>query len=157
MKRGRAQAPIVRLVNVYRAGRARSGAVRFLYQLLEERPPAANISHSRMPTIGQHRRFVRCRPYRAWYLVESAAPGEWVGSVSVTGRNEIGIAILKAYQRKDYARAALRALFATVRPLKGVPSARRGTFLANVAPGNHRAHRLFKGLGARPIQVTYEL
>lgn len=157
MKRGHAKAPLVRLVNVYQAGRIRPGAVKFLHRLLEERPREANISHTGVPTLEQHRRFVRRRPYRAWYLVETSALGERVGSVSVTGRNEIGIAILRAHQRKDYARAALRQFLATVRPLKGVRSTRRGRFIANVAPGNRRAHRFFLGLGARPIQVTYEL
>lgn len=157
VKRGASKAPLVRLVNVYRSGGIRPGAIEFLYRLLEERPRVANISHGTMPTLGQHRRFVRSRPYRAWYVVETAALGERVGSVSVTTRNEIGIAILKAHQRRDYARAALRELVAKVSPLKGVRSVRRGKFIANVAPGNRRAHELFKGLGARPVQVTYEL
>ena len=157
MRRAAERAPLVRLVNVYRAGGIRPGAVEFLYRLLEERPRVANISHRAMPTMEQHRRFVRSRPYRAWFLVEAAAPGELVGSVSVTMRNEIGISIRKDRQRKSYARAALRALLATLSPLKGVPSLRRGRFLANVAPENRRAHELFKGLGGRAIQVTYEL
>lgn len=156
-KRGASKAPLVRLVNVYRSGGIRPGAIEFLYRLLAERPRVASISHGTLPTLGQHRRFVRSRPYRAWYVVETAALGERVGSVSVTMRNEIGIAVRRARRRKSYARAALLTLLATLKPLKGVPSVRRGKFLANVAPGNRRAHDLFKGLGARAVQVTYEL
>ena len=45
--------------------------VTFLYELLAERDPVANISHREMPTFDQHRKFVDSRPYKAWYLIHS--------------------------------------------------------------------------------------
>ena len=35
----------------------------FLYELLSERDPVANISHKQMPTYDEHIRFVTSKPY----------------------------------------------------------------------------------------------
>lgn len=146
---------MIRLLDVYQGGKVAAGAIDFLFLLLQERPSVANISHREMPSIEQHRQFVHRRPYWRWYLVENAE--ERVGSVYISHQNEIGIAIAQAHQRKGYARAALEELLRTHQPLDPVPSARRGAFVAHVAPGNDASHALFEGLGGKLIQVTYEL
>lgn len=160
----------IKLVNVYQAGRIIDGAVTFLYDLLAERPAAANISHREMPTLEQHRAFVTRRPYRAWYIVEMEGrvdtlpesergiPGAWwVGTVCVTPQNEIGVQILAIHQRKGHARAALTQLLAELKPLDPAPTVRNGRFVANVAPTNEASKALFESLGGKQIQVTYEL
>lgn len=161
---------MINLVNVYQAGRIVEGAVEFLYKLLNERPPEANISHRELPTLERHRAFVLRRPYRAWYLIaaEPQAPRDdgfggklafepvWVGTVSLTSRNEIGVAVLREYQRRGYARAAVLQLMAEVSPLDPVPGLRAGRYIANVAPGNEASHALFEGMGAKLVQLTYE-
>lgn len=147
---------MIKLVNVYQAGRIISGAEEFLYKLLAERPPEASISHKEMPTIEQHRAFITRRPYRAWYLVENEA-GIYVGCVNATHQNEIGVAISLEHQRKGYALAALEKLLGTLAPLDPVPSQRRGTFIANVLPTNMASQALFKSLGGNLVQFTYEL
>lgn len=118
--------------------------VGLLYQLLRERPPVANISHKQMPTMREHTTFVNRRPYLAWYVVE--ADGTPVGSTYVTDRREVGIAILEEHWRKGYGRQALQAL----RELHP------GKLLANVAPGNEASHALFRDIGGKVIQHTYE-
>ena len=43
---------------------------RFLYLLLMERDPKTNISHRKMPTYNEHRKFIASKPYKAWYVIK---------------------------------------------------------------------------------------
>jgi RimJ/RimL family protein N-acetyltransferase len=147
---------VIRLVDVYRGGKVALGAVEFLYELLQERPPEANISHAEMPTIEHHRGFVVRRPYRHWYIIENAE-GERVGAIYATETNAVGIAVLRAHQRHGYAMRALRLFLQTHQPAETIRSVRPGRFVANVAPGNAVSREMFEKLGGRIIQVTYEL
>jgi len=126
-----------------------------LWNLLLERPQEANISHQHMPTWQQHYSFVTSNPYRAWYIIQGDQGP--VGACYITMRNEIGIAILKAHQRKAYARRALQQLLTTHEPVPASPSQNHAKFIANIAPGNQASISLFTGLGAVHIQNTYQL
>jgi RimJ/RimL family protein N-acetyltransferase len=118
----------------------------FLYDLLAERDPVANISHREMPTFDQHRKFLESVPYKRWYLI--GLDGEWIGSVYLTNANEIGVSILKAHQGNGYGKQAVYLL------MKRHPEKR---FLANIAPGNARSAAMFEGLGFTLFQHTFEL
>jgi RimJ/RimL family protein N-acetyltransferase len=143
----------VRLVDV----RGVETAVDLLWQLLSERPPEASISHRRMPTREEHARFVAGHPYRCWYLIEEPAARRFVGACYLSRQNEMGIAILKAFQRRGFARAAVLELLRAHPPLPAIAGERRGTYVANVAPQNAALHDFFQGLGGRLIQHTYEI
>lgn len=137
----------MRLVNVYPGPQSHivdAQAAFVLYELLRERPAYACISHKQMPTWAEHLAFIRSRPYEAWYVIED---GEPVGGIYLTRAREVGIGILAAHQGKGYATRALKALMA-LHPSR---------LLANVAPGNAPSHALFRGMGGRVIQHTYEL
>jgi len=121
------------------------GAVDILYQLLEERPPAANINHRGMPSLDEHRRFVASQPYVAWYLI--ADQDEVVGAVYLTPADEIGVFVFKEYHGWGHARRAIGAL------VKAHP---RERYLANIAPGNGPSLNLFKKFDFVHIQETYE-
>lgn len=136
----------MRLVDVY-AGGLTQHTVDVLYRLLAERPPEANISHREMPTLEQHRQFVTRRPYEAWYFIEATPPKGIVGTVYLTKASEVGISISPQFQRQGYACEAIWEL------RRMYP----GRLLANVAPTNERSHALFRKLGGRLIQYTYEL
>ena len=43
--------------------------VEFLFNLLKERDPRANISHNKMPTYDEHVNFVKSKPYSKWYII----------------------------------------------------------------------------------------
>jgi len=148
---------MITLQSVYHNGKGdpRPGATEILFELLAERPKEANISHTTMPSYAQHELFVRSKPYRAWFLVLNDY-GQKVGAASLTNNNEIGIAILKRYQRQGYALEAIQVVV-KFPPLPGVPSQRNAHYVANVAPHNEASHQLFTKAGWRPIQVTYEL
>lgn len=124
-----------------------SVAARVLYDLLLERPPEANISHSKMPSYEDHVAFIVSRPYLVWCLIQDSTTFYWVGAVAITKADEIAVAIFKSHQREAYATSAIQTLRRDYpRPL-----------LANVAPNNAPSHALFLKLGGEVIQHTYRL
>jgi GNAT superfamily N-acetyltransferase len=144
----------ISFVDVYDS---REAGKEFLYRLLALRSiePDTNISHRELPGYAEHCRFVNSRPYPHWFII-SNEQGEWIGYVSATVRNEIGIVMLPQHRRKGYGAAAVKKIMEYHR-VEAQPSAVRGTWLANVAPSNHPSHLLFKKLGGKVIQITYEL
>lgn len=123
-----------------------AGAPELLWVLLSERQPYESISHRRMPSFMEHLDFFRSKPYDAWDVIEVA--GEAVGSVYLTKRDEIGIAILRSKRRNGYAEAAIRLAF------ERHP---RDRYLANINPANEASIALFRKLGFGPIQMTFEM
>ena len=145
----------MRLLDVHTDGRGKS----LTWRLLNERPFEANISHQSAVSYAEHERFFDSRPYQYWFLIEEEIDGQdlAVGAVYLTKQNEIGIAILKDYQRRGYGRLALQLFIEIWNPLPGIPSIRSGSFVANIAPGNEISTQLFEGLGFRHVQNTYRL
>ena len=136
-----------------------TGIPEFLWELLRLRMdmPHVNISHHRMPTMREHLEYVENHPHRAWYIIAEPDAGEWVGTIYLTQRNEIGIHILPKWQRRGFAREAIKRIMALHTPLPAKPGERVANFLANVNPDNYISHQLFRSMGAKPIQVTYAL
>lgn len=139
-------------------------AARILYELLKERSggdPHVNISHLRLPTWDEHVAFVKSRPYRYWYLIRAEWDGPlregYVGYISCTRLNEIGIVLFKARRGKGYGRQALMQFIADHEPLPAIPSKRSGRFLAHINPKNAASIKLFTGAGFAHIQQTYAL
>jgi len=135
----------------------RSGHVEFLWQLLLERGrnPQMNISHVRMPSLREHLAYVDDHPYRAWYLISLAET--WIGTVSVSKRNEIGVHIVPEHRGHGWGRKAVKRIIGMITPLPGVPGEIPGFFVANVNPANVASIALFESLGAKHIQSTYRL
>jgi len=119
---------------------------RFLYDLLMERNPKANISHKKMPTYNEHVSFVSAKPYSKWYVILYRV--NKVGSIYLTSQNEIGIFIKKSFQSKQLGNIALRKM------IQKNPKKR---YLANVNPLNKKSMRFFKNNGFKLIQYTFEL
>jgi len=121
-------------------------APRHLYRLLEERGRDVNISHRAMPSWRAHLRFVRSRPYHAWYLIE--ADGEIAGAAYLSKADEIGIFLFRSHQGRGLGPEAVKAV------MKRHP---RKRFLANVNPRNKGSIAMFEAMGFRHLQNTYEL
>ena len=62
---------------------------RFLFNLLKERSSTENISHKKMPTYNEHKKFVKSKPYSRWYIVVHS--NKKIGSVYLSKNAEIGI------------------------------------------------------------------
>ena len=122
-------------------------AARILYQLLEERPDYANISHRRMPTWEEHLAFIASDPYKGWFLL-AADDGGILGAAYVTDRDEIGVHIFANQQRFGYGPLAVRSLIDRY-GLKRV--------FANIAPANEPSRKMFEKLGFKLIQHTLAL
>jgi len=118
----------------------------FLFELLQERDPRANISHKKMPTYKDHVKFVISKPYSKWYLIKSGKHN--LGSIYLTKNNEIGIFIKKNVQKRGIGKKALQ-LMIELNP--------RSRYLANVSPRNLGSIKFFKKNGFRLVQYTYEL
>ena len=120
--------------------------LRFLFNLLKERDPKANISHKKMPTFLEHEQFVMSKPYRYWYVIESSKTK--VGTIYLSKNNEIGIFLKKTHHGKGIGAKALKLLI-TKHPRK--------QYLANINPNNILSRDFFKKNKFKLIQHTYEL
>lgn len=120
--------------------------LQFLYDLLKERDPRANISHRKMPTFSQHEKFVNSKPYSKWYIITDS--GEKVGSIYLTKQNEIGIFVKKDVQSKGIGMKAI------IEMMEKNP---RSRYLANVNPKNRKSIEFFKKNGFKLLQYTFEL
>lgn len=115
-----------------------------LWDLLEERPAEANISHKAMPTADEHLDFVSHHPYKVWFLIKRGT--EWVGAAYLTRARELGVAVFKDYQGQGIGRWAVGEMR---RRFPDKP------MLANVAPGNEKSAAFFRKQGFALIQHTY--
>lgn len=153
----------MRLIDIYGCDDTKTQATEYLYKLIAERltEPELNISGT-MPTLADHVAFVKSMPYRAWFMIEHPSITNqgiqtWVGYVSATQRNEIGIVLEKAYRGRGLGPQALLMFMDRMKPLPAIPSERSGHWIANINPANARSIATFEHLGFRHIQNTYEL
>ena len=103
---------------------------RFLFKLLKERDPNANISHKKMPTFPEHIEFVKSKPYSYWYIIQIS--NKKIGTIYLSKNNEIGIFLKKDHHSKGIASKALKLLI-TQHPKK--------RFLANINPKNKSSEK----------------
>lgn len=118
----------------------------FLYDLLKERDPVANISHRDLPPFYKHLEFINSKPYAIWNLIEMG--GKPIGSIYLTRADEIGLFLSNGLQGLGYGKAALK-LFMGRNPRKA--------YYANVAPGNDISNAFFDRMGFKMISHTYRL
>ena len=132
----------------------------FLFNLLKERDSRANISHKKMPTFASHLKFIKSKPYKKWFIIlyreknSSIKKSNYsfkqtkVASVYLSKNDEIGIFVLKKFQRMNIGTFALNELISRI-PLK--------RYLANVSPKNKKSMKFFKSNDFKLIQYTFEL
>ena len=119
---------------------------KFLFELLEERDPRANISHKKMPSYNEHLKFIKSKPYTKWYIILKSKYR--IGSIYLSKNDEIGIFLSKKYQGKNIGNDALKEL------IRKNP---RERYLANVNPKNKKSSIFFKNNNFKLIQHTYEM
>jgi len=118
----------------------------FLHNLLAQRNSKINISHKRMPTWEEHVRFVKSKPYSKWYIIYNK--DEKIGSIYLSKQSEIGIHLLKKYEKESIHLESIKKLMLLNSKIK---------FRANVSPKNKNYIMLFEKLGFEMVQHTYEL
>jgi RimJ/RimL family protein N-acetyltransferase len=134
--------PKLILVSVYRAPKT---APPLLYKLLEEREAHVNISHRAMPSWKQHLAFIARRPYAAWYLIKSGR--DYVGAIYLTAMNEIGVFVAAQFHGLGLGSRAVELL---------IHKHGRRRYLANINPRNGQSIQMFRKMGFRIAQQTYE-
>lgn len=116
----------------------------FLYQLLQERPREACITHREMPTKEQHYDHLKKHQHAGNSFIIFNQSGDMVGHIERDYENAVHIAIAKRYQGRGYATAAIDLLF-RIHP---VDRCGRSP-MARIAPGNQVSKRLFAKSGFR--------
>jgi len=133
-------------MDIIRLSPVKTSDHKFLYELLLQRRPLANISHKRMPTYEEHVSFVKSEPYSRWYIITHKR--KKIGSIYLTKQNEIGIHLMRDHEKKTVYLESIRKLMI---------ENSRNRYLANISPLNKKYIQLFVGLGFKLIQHTYEL
>ena len=44
--------------------------IKILFDILKKRSSNSNISHTKLPTLKEHKAFVCSKPYRFWFLIK---------------------------------------------------------------------------------------
>jgi len=99
-----------------------------------------------MPTWEEHVRFVKSKPYSKWYIIYNK--DEKIGSIYLSKQSEIGIHLLKKYEKESIHLESIKKLMLLNSKIK---------FRANISPKNKNYIMLFEKLGFKMVQHTYEL
>ena len=118
----------------------------FLYDLLKNKDPNANISHKKMPSYDEHVKFVMSKPYTNWYIIEYDKKN--VGAIYLSKQDEIGISINNDYEYDQIAETALKLL------MKLNP---RKRYLANVSPKDKNSQKFLLKNGFTGLEYVYEM
>ena len=118
----------------------------FLYELLKNKDPNANISHKKMPSYDEHVEFVMSKPYTNWYVIEYDKKN--VGSIYLSKQDEIGISINNDYEYDQIVKSALKLL---------MKLNQRKRYLANVGPKDVKSQEFLLKNGFTGLEYVYEL
>ena len=118
----------------------------FLYELLKNKDPNANISHKKMPSYDEHVEFVMSKPYTNWYIIECDKKN--VGTIYLSKQDEIGISINNDYEYDQIVKPALKLL---------MKLNQRKRYLANTSPKDVSAQEFLLKNGFTGLEYIYEL
>ena len=118
----------------------------FLYDLLKNKDPNANISHKKMPSYDEHVKFVMSKPYTNWYIIEYDKKN--VGAIYLSKHDEIGISISNDYEYDQIVKPALKLL---------MKLNQRKRYLANTSPKDVRSQEFLLKNGFTGLEYVYEM
>ena len=118
----------------------------FLYDLLKNKDPNANISHKKMPSYDEHVKFVMSKPYTNWYIIEYDKKN--VGAIYLSKQDEIGISISNDYEYDQIVKPALKLLMKLNQPKR---------YLANTSPKDVRSQEFLLKNGFTGLEYVFEM
>ena len=118
----------------------------FLYDLLKNKKPNANISHKKMPSYDEHVEFVMSKPYTNWYIIEYEKKN--VGAIYLSKQDEIGISVNNDYEYDQIVKPALKLL---------MKLNQRKRYLANTSPKDVRSQEFLLKNGFTGLEYVYEM
>ena len=116
----------------------------FLYGLLKQREGRVNISHRSIPTLTEHRDYIKNHSYQSWDII--LVDNNKVGNIYLTQRDEIGIFLDKKFHGSGYGSQALKQF---------MKKNGKKRYLANINPTNYKSIQFFGKHGFVHIQNTY--
>jgi len=120
-----------------------------LYFLLKNRK--YSVSHNKLPSITEHRKFVIENPYLEWYLFYRDK--NLLGTFYLQSDNSIGINLNKP--KKDDLLEIIKYVKINYNPLPPIKSLRRREFFLNVAAENLDLIRILKKLDKTEVQRSF--
>ena len=120
-----------------------------MYELLLDRKNS--ISHTDIPSLDEHNKFVLSYPYVAWYLIYKSE--KLVGSLYVHSDNSIGLNVNQS--TKEDVSEIISFIKANHKPLPSVKSVRRRDFFMNVSSDNGDLIKCLQQLGKEEIQRSF--
>jgi len=122
-----------------------------LYRLLNQRQNS--ISHKIMPSLSDHKKFVKKHPYLYWYIFSVGDIA--IGTFYIKKDNSIGININNPSIL--IVKKILKFIFENFKPEKEIPSHTPNYFYINLADTNDKMKKILFKLGFLPIQVSYKI
>jgi hypothetical protein len=122
-----------------------------LYELLKKR--VFTISHKRLPSYDEHKKFVLSHPYRSWYLIKSDE--SFLGSIYLLKDNTVGLFLVD--DNFEDIEESIKWLLLNHKPLKPIKSVRAASFHINISPTHEILNSILKKIGAEPLQISYDL
>jgi len=113
---------------------------KFLYELLQQRDKKCCISHKGIPSVLEHIKFWESAPYKEAYIID--CENKPIGAVYISKLKEVGIHLIKGHNG-GIKKAILTGMMDKIK-------------YANVSPNDRASQKLFKSLGFKLIQYTYE-
>lgn len=120
-----------------------------LYLLLKNRK--YSVSHNKLPSMTEHRKFVIENPYLVWYLFYR--DNKILGSFYLQSDNSIGINLNKP--NKDDLLEIIKYVKTNYNPLPPIKSLRRSEFFLNVSAENLDLIVILKKLNKIEVQRSF--
>ncbi|MBO8232365.1 hypothetical protein CU311_06685 [Prochlorococcus marinus str. MU1402] len=124
--------------------------IKFLYFLLKNRN--ASISHKKLPSFEDHRKFVLNHPYKTWNIVIKG--NTHIGAQYIGFNNTVGIHLLPEYV--VYRRNVITKVLENFSPEPGITSLIPNQFIFNVSVSDYDYVDDLLKLGAEQIQSTFQ-
>ena len=122
-----------------------------LFNLLKQRK--YKISHTQIPDINLHDKFVENQPYRAWFIVFDDR--EEIGTFYIKFDNSIGINLI--IQSKENIESILKFVKSNFSPQREVSSLVPPYFYLNIASDNCQLQFILEGMGLYKLQISYRI
>ena len=120
-----------------------------LYFLLKSRK--YSVSHNKLPSMTEHRKFVIENPYVVWYLFYR--DNNILGSFYLQSDNSVGINLNKP--NTDDLLEIIKYVKTNYNPLPPIKSLRRSEFFLNVAAENLDLIQILKKLNKTEVQRSF--
>jgi len=124
-----------------------------LFELLKARE--FSISHANMPTIIEHKEFIKNNPYLHWIKVSYL--NQLIGTIYILENNSLGINIIKKFNSPLYISQILYFIIDKFEPNQEKKSLIPGYFYINTPSDNLKLIEIYNALSLKEIQVSHKL